>query len=140
VQSPLDFSFGMIRPSDGSEKDVHVLGKARALLAKCPGFFFSTYSQTAFFSSALMRDDQMGALLNMSYEYAGITPVEPLPYQKLMIRTLDSASTRQREDVINALRYVWRTYVLESHFYLLNRSLAGLFSSRTLPLGSTLCR
>ena len=83
------------------------LCKARALVVKLPGFFFSSYRQTAKLSSVVVPMEQYTRVMkDVYYKYA--VPDRP-PKQKLLIRLTAGATRSQREDLINGLRTFFRS-------------------------------
>lgn len=104
--TPVDLNIQTRNPKTDSSTDKHYLGKIRAMVSKFPGFFYSSYSQTAGFQSTLIRLDQYLMLVKKAYEEAGILEQAPtsVPIQRCLIRVRDDATANQREDVINGLR------------------------------------
>lgn len=93
------------------------LAKPRGLVSKLPGYFFSSYKQTAFFTTACVTMDWYSRFLRDAFavrraEFAArgenLTaeeepPAQP-PKQKLLVRMTDGASREDREAVLNGLR------------------------------------
>eukprot|EP00026_Physarum_polycephalum_P001035 Phypoly_transcript_01036.p1 GENE.Phypoly_transcript_01036~~Phypoly_transcript_01036.p1 ORF type:complete len:1168 (+),score=174.37 Phypoly_transcript_01036:78-3581(+) len=76
------------------------LAKARALLNRAPGFFFSSYSLAAYFSPVLVSMPVYQRFLNASMKNPPLSP----PKQTLLIRTKPEATLFEREGVINGVR------------------------------------
>jgi len=76
------------------------LAKARAMLNRAPGFFFSSYSLAAYFSPVLVSMPVYQRFLNASVRDPPASP----PKQTLLIKTKASATLFEREGVINGVR------------------------------------
>jgi len=76
------------------------------MVSKVPGFFYSTYQQTASFASVLMREDQYYTVMQRIRTAVNISmPANGLvPKQRLLIRVTDGATKDERDDVVNGLR------------------------------------
>lgn len=92
------------------------LCKARGMLRKMPGFFFSGYSQAAASQPVLVRMDSYQRLMKdailsdlgvdeLPQDY--ILP-EP-PKQRLNIRLRSGATSREREDLLNGVRVFFKS-------------------------------
>eukprot|EP01090_Pellita_catalonica_P004754 TRINITY_DN14551_c0_g1_i1.p1 TRINITY_DN14551_c0_g1~~TRINITY_DN14551_c0_g1_i1.p1 ORF type:complete len:444 (-),score=74.69 TRINITY_DN14551_c0_g1_i1:87-1376(-) len=102
--------------SDEEDVDLVYLAKPRAMARKFPGFFFSSYEQTASFSTGLITHENYYTLQEEVYsvrdklsteEFAkdDELPADGKPYKsKLFVRLKDGISRDDREQVINALR------------------------------------
>ena len=80
--------------------------KSRAMVIKLPGFFFSSYRQTARMSSVAMGMPQFTRVMKDVYGSFAL-PASP-PKQKLLIRLIPGATRDEREDLINSLRIFFR--------------------------------
>jgi hypothetical protein len=69
------------------------LAKARAMVSKVPGFFYSSYRQTAPTQSVLIRMDTYQDILKQAYSFvdASLTPSRPAK-QRLFVRVLPGTS------------------------------------------------
>lgn len=79
--------------------------KARGLVSKVPGFFFSSYRQTAEDASVLIRMDQYQRVLEELLDgIENVTVPEVPPKKSLFVKLAREASNKDREDTINGLR------------------------------------
>eukprot|EP00808_Paulinella_micropora_P024572 g3892.t1 len=83
--------------------------KARGLLQKCPGFFFSSYRVTAFFAPVLVSFNGFARMAASVSPYKKTLTEAELPYERLLVRIHETASMDQREDVINGLSTFFRS-------------------------------
>jgi hypothetical protein len=106
VRTPLDLQILIADPNDGSRSYyADSMCKARAMVAKMPGFFYSSYRQVARLGAVLMSMDHYYALLTEAWTYVNISqlPASP-PKQTLLIRTAAGSSQDARDDLVNGLR------------------------------------
>jgi hypothetical protein len=90
------------------------LAKARALLTKVPGFFFSSYRQTARGSAVLVRMDSYQTMLETAWSTLDdldetVVGLKTPPKSKLMIRVTDTGNLKAREDLMNGIRVFFRS-------------------------------
>jgi hypothetical protein len=105
ISTPLHLSVGSW--GDGLALQSDYLCKARAMLIKLPGFFYSSYRQTAWQSSVVIPMHQYARVMADIY---GDWPTPRLPpKQKLLVRISESATREQREDVVNGLRTFFKS-------------------------------
>jgi len=104
TNTPLDLAVRQAEFPGVFRTTFHWMAKARGMASKVPGFFFSSYKPTAFFTSTLIREDQFKAILDAFYDRVGLARPEKAPKQRLMVRVTSGATDQQREDVINGLR------------------------------------
>lgn len=124
LATPLDVRIVQYRPDIGERNEVHYMGKARGMVKKLPGFFFSSYQITARRSPAVLAEPAYLRLLNSAREFAasgpGSPPFPPLdraPKQKVMVRVTAGATASEREDVLNGLRTLFvsdRTFAVDT--------------------------
>lgn len=91
--------------SNDSSASVIYLAKARALLNRAPGFFFSSYSIAAYYSPVLVSMPTYQRFINQSAIWGNSDPqyTSP-PKQTLIVKTKPSATLLEREGVINGIR------------------------------------
>ena len=91
---------------NGYEVSNSYLCKARAMVQKVPGFFFSSYRVSAPISAVLVRQDEYDRVMRDAVGgYYGAAS----PKQRLLVKIVPGSSLAQREDVINALRTYFRS-------------------------------
>jgi hypothetical protein len=85
----------------------YYLGKLHAMIAKMPGFFFSSYKPAAFFSPLLMSTESFMSIVKETVQRSNIStlvvPQEPI-YSRLLVRLAPGTSKNDREAVINIIR------------------------------------
>lgn len=109
VDTPLMLTVRYKTRADSSSSIVY-LCKVRAMISKMPGFFFSSYRQTANFSPVLITMDQFYRILNETYhgpnvieERTQALPDKP-PKQKLQVKLRSDLTKPEREVVMNGIR------------------------------------
>ena len=90
----------------GGEVVGNYLCKARAMVSKVPGFFFSSYRVSASIAPLLIRQDEYDRLM---HDALGDVYGATAPKQRLLIRLMPGATLSQREDVINGLRTFFKS-------------------------------
>jgi ABC-type antimicrobial peptide transport system permease subunit len=86
---------------------VYTLGQPRAVLSKLPGFFFSSYKQTASVAPLLVSMDSYEMLRKTTHQHsylANDTLSEDIPKRALFVRLKDSTDEQTRELIGNGLR------------------------------------
>lgn len=79
----------------------------RAIISKLPGFFISSYKQTASFSPMIVSMDAYDHLRHLSFEHSYLkndTISADVPKRALFVRLRDSTDTTTREMIANGLR------------------------------------
>ena len=104
TRTPLNLYTRASRP--GGEVVGNYLCKARAMVSKVPGFFFSSYRVSAAIAPLLIRQDEYDRLM---HDAVGDLYGATSPKQRLLIRLAEGASLSQREDVINGLRTYFKS-------------------------------
>jgi len=88
-------------------RQVHTLAQPRAVLSKLPGFFFSSYKQTASIAPLLVSMDSYDMLRKITHKQsylANDTLSEDIPKRALFVRLKDSTNEQTRELIGNGLR------------------------------------
>ena len=96
-----------VRTNYGYDIIGNYLCKARAMVTKVPGFFYSSYRVSASISAVLIRQEQYDRLMQDAglWDYYNRTS----PKQRLLVKLTPGSSLSQREDVINALRTFFKS-------------------------------
>jgi ABC-type lipoprotein release transport system permease subunit len=90
-----------------SFNQVYTLGQPRAILSKLPGFFFSSYKQTASIAPLLVSMESFDYLRRVSHKHsylANDTLSDDIPKRALFVRLKDTADSSTRELIGNGLR------------------------------------
>lgn len=86
------------------------LGIAQGMASRVPGFFFSSYRQTAYFAASLITEDAMLAIMNETYltdpsrVANGPMPFTSTPKERLLVRVVENTTAIEREQIINSIR------------------------------------
>ena len=91
---------------NGVEYIGNYLCKARAMVSKVPGFFFSSYRVSASIAPLLIRQDEYDRVMR---DAVGDLYGSTSPKQRLLVRLTDGATLSQREDVVNGLRTFFKS-------------------------------
>jgi ABC-type antimicrobial peptide transport system permease subunit len=88
---------------------VYTMAQPRAMVSKMPGFFFSSYKQTAGFAPLIVSMESYDFLRHLTYNYSyqskSQIELEPeIPKRALFVRLKDSADDATREFIGNGLR------------------------------------
>lgn len=96
--------------------NVNYFAKARAMVKKMPGFFYSSYRETALESPVMISNTAYEEIASFIHDIDYQTqliqgrdpsiraPDGPPPAERLMIKSIDGATLQQREDIINGVR------------------------------------
>lgn len=111
TKTPLQFTMRIISAKEGRHQEQTVsyhLGHPRAMVSKMPGFFFSSYSQTASANSVIVVSmDAYYRLWKLAHENSYMKkerlPATP-PKRALLVRLVDGATFEQRDSIVNGLR------------------------------------
>ncbi|KAL0483814.1 hypothetical protein AKO1_014032 [Acrasis kona] len=104
-ENPLQLRVFSHHPKTGESGGTDFIGKARALVYKVPGFFFSSYEVSAHNSPVLITWDTYlqiakEAADTVKYKYTAKTVLK----EKLLLRYVDGVTDKQRESILNGLR------------------------------------
>lgn len=108
VSTPLKLNLDFRLDKSNSTTFVY-LCKSRAMVSQTPGFLFSSYRQTAYFSPAIVSMDQYYRLMKETYDAAPPgsrteeLPVVP-PKDKLLVKLKPNLPIEEREVIINGIR------------------------------------
>eukprot|EP01104_Vermistella_antarctica_P011774 TRINITY_DN3326_c1_g2_i1.p1 TRINITY_DN3326_c1_g2~~TRINITY_DN3326_c1_g2_i1.p1 ORF type:complete len:1301 (+),score=387.68 TRINITY_DN3326_c1_g2_i1:217-4119(+) len=117
VKSPLKMQIEMHTYEHWDRKQVF-LAKARAMVVKLPGFWYSSYRETAYDSPLIITEDTFQRFLSAVYEQRWREEVEMgyraandtidypsvPPKQRLLVKLRPGATRDDREGIINGLR------------------------------------
>jgi len=126
INTPISLNVRMYLNSTGAEVGYMFLCKARGMVSKIPGFFFSKLEPTVNIQPVLMREDSFADIVFQSYQgsvdssnefvanqrnLTNSTSINLVPKQKLLIRFRKDPdlSQREREDLANGLRPFYTT-------------------------------
>jgi len=90
-----------------SFNQVYTLGQPRAILSKLPGFFFSSYKQTASIAPLIVSMDSFDFLRRTTFQSSYLSNEvisDDIPKRALFLRLKDSADEATRELISNGLR------------------------------------
>lgn len=137
VKSPMQIKFTADNKKSSRSTSQDYIAKARAMVYKMPGFFYSSYRLAASGSPVIITTDSFAQVVNKTYTAINYTRssenVPLVPMEKLLIRFHPSVNSSTRADVLNGLRNY-----LDSDFSSINDVLdviSGTTTATTVLMG-----